>query len=272
MPWIIPSHPAPALALKRLWPRAFSGLALALGTIAPDLEFILRWSKKEIISHDIAGQIVFTVPCVLLLYWSTTDLLVPFLLPYLPSGQPMHLEDLAALKRPSGAEWWTVMGCGALGGLSHIFLDGFTHAAAGGGWAVDLVPILATPVPWPGGPTPIYEALQLVLSALLGAFSLSAWLAIARGRELLNWRGLTPAPAPSPAPRAARRTLQGWLALSMLTCGLLAPAIRGASGAVAFELGIYGALSGVFYGLVTAALGQRLGDMWSSRPSRSPTG
>src|SRR5215813_9115 len=79
MPWIAPSHQAPALALKMWRPRSFSGLALCLGSAAPDLEFILRLRHEWVVSHTLAGQLFFTVPLVMLLHRLATDLVLPWL-------------------------------------------------------------------------------------------------------------------------------------------------------------------------------------------------
>jgi len=43
---MIPSHQAPVIPLKRWRPHWFSGLALVLGTLAPDLVFILRLDQR----------------------------------------------------------------------------------------------------------------------------------------------------------------------------------------------------------------------------------
>ncbi len=85
MPCIAPSHQAPALLLKRWRPAWFSGLGLVIGTMAPDLEFILRLQDNWVVSHTLAAQLYFTVPLTLVLYWLSVELVLPWLVPFLPS-------------------------------------------------------------------------------------------------------------------------------------------------------------------------------------------
>src|SRR6185369_18056489 len=107
---------------------------------------IARVDKECFVSHTIAGQLIFTLPVVLLLYCLATDLVIPWLVPHLPAGPPYHWHDLLALKRPRGREWLGISASAIVGGLSHIVLDGFTHGDSSG-WAVALFPLLRLPVP-----------------------------------------------------------------------------------------------------------------------------
>src|SRR5262245_21725714 len=96
MPWMVPSHQAPVLRLARACPRRFSGLGLVLGTLAPDIAFILPLDERgSPASHSIAGQLYLTVPLVLALHGLLTALVLPWLLPHLPGGAPLHLHALA---------------------------------------------------------------------------------------------------------------------------------------------------------------------------------
>src|SRR5687768_1669622 len=136
MPWMVPSHPAPLLPLKLWKPAAFSGLALCLGAAAPDLEFVLQIEQDWVLSHTLAGQLLFTLPVVLALHALFTAVVIPWLVPLLPFGAPWHFEDLARL-RPAASllDWARVAASALVGGLSHVILDGFTHGTHSG-WAV----------------------------------------------------------------------------------------------------------------------------------------
>jgi hypothetical protein len=259
VPWIAPSHQAPALFLKLWRPRWFSGLALVLGSAVPDLEFILQVRKEWVYSHTVAAQLYFTVPAVMLLYWLATELLIPWLVPYLPGGPPFHWHDLAAVQRPRGRAWWGVAISAAIGGLSHLLLDGFTHGDRSG-WLVPLVPLLRWPLPLPWGALPLYDALHPVSTVLFGVGAFAIWRRLAAGRLLWVWRGSAPRRV-AEAPPAARRTLVRWL-LFCTACGALAASLVSPTGsplADVVELTAYGALDALWLGLLLAALAARFG-------------
>src|SRR5262245_51789600 len=149
MPWLVPAHQAPVLPLKRRWPGCFSGLGLVLGTLAPDLTFILRLDPHGTpASHSLLGQLYLTVPIVLVLHPLLTMLVLPWLLPHLPGGPPLHLHALAR-SRPArdGISLVRLALSCLVGGLTHVFIDGFTHGGESG-WAVAYLPWLAMPVPY----------------------------------------------------------------------------------------------------------------------------
>lgn len=188
MPATLLSHQAIVLPLKLKWPRYFSGMALCIGSMAPDFEFIVRMTDDWLFSHLVSAQVWFTVPVTLGLIWLITRLVLPTLLPYVGEIPGMRLHDLAALEAPSTPSQWAGAALSAwIGGMSHLFLDGFTHGNHSG-WVVALWPVLRTPVWQLGGAVPLYDALQVWFTVLLGAASLMMWRSIARGRLLWKWR------------------------------------------------------------------------------------
>jgi Domain of unknown function (DUF4184) len=254
MPWIIPSHPAPALLLKAWKPAAFSGLGLVLGTVVPDLAFMLRLDNESQASHTFLGQIYVTVPLVLVLHGLTTGLVLPWLLPLLPDGPPLHLHALAAT-RPAQrlADWLRVAFSGWLGGLTHVALDGFTHGEHSG-WAVPFLPALRTLVPLPGGMAPLHDVLHPVASVLLGMLALVLWARMATEGWLWAWRGESPRAVRPAAPETQRREA-AWLLGGAAVGAIVAPALRpGAPPALAAELAMYGAIAFLLYGAVLGAL------------------
>ena len=106
---MIPSHQAPVIPLKRWRPHWFSGLALVLGTVAPDLAFILRLDENGApLSHRFAGLFVVDVPLTIVLHVLATGLVLPWLLPHLAGGAPLHLHALARCRPvtpPVSFEW-----------------------------------------------------------------------------------------------------------------------------------------------------------------------
>jgi hypothetical protein len=259
MPWLVPSHQALVLPLKRWRPAWFSGLALVLGSLAPDLVFILRLDENgSRASHTLAGQLSLTVPMVLALHALATALVLPWLLPHLPGEGPLHLHALARSRpaRDAGA-LLRVAGSGLLGGLTHVFLDGFTHGNHAG-WAVALLPALRAPVLPPPGEMPLHDLLQVVLTIVLGAVALHEWQQYAR-RLSLPGPGAAAVWEVRPAPEAARRVVQRALAAAVLAGAVLAPAAKGAYGtAEALKLASYGAVTGASIAAVALAAADRV--------------
>jgi hypothetical protein len=177
------------------WPHRFSGLALVVGSMAPDLEFIGRMSDDWLFSHTLWAQLWFTAPTTVVLVWIITALLVPALLPYVREIQWLRLHDLAALDPPPDARAWrgvAVSGC--IGGLSHVLLDGITHGNHSG-WLVPWIPALRTPVPHLGGVVPLHDALQCWLTIAFAVATIMMWRRIAGDRLLWRWRSRVAVPA-----------------------------------------------------------------------------
>jgi len=188
VPATILSHQALVLPLKMRWPHRFSGLALCIGSMAPDFEFIGRMTDDWIFSHTISAQVWFTVPVTLALVWIVTRWLVPTLLPYLAEIECLRMHDLAVVRTPDTLREWVGVACSAwVGGMSHVLLDAITHGNHSG-WLVPVLPVLRTPVPHLGGQAPLHDALQLWLTVAFALASLYMWRVIARDRLLWQWR------------------------------------------------------------------------------------
>jgi hypothetical protein len=196
MPATLLSHQALVLPLKMRWPRAFSGLALCIGSMAPDLEFIGRMDHDWLFSHTLSAQLWFSMPLTALLVWLLTRLVFPSLLPYLRDHPEWRLHDLSALTSPeTAADWARVAWSGWLGGISHVLLDGITHGNHSG-WLVPIFPQLRTIVPNVGGPMPLHDALQQWLTVLLALASALLMRRILRTRRLWQWRARNWPPRP----------------------------------------------------------------------------
>jgi hypothetical protein len=143
---------------------------------------------------------------------------------------------------------------GLVGGLSHVFLDGFTHGNHAG-WALAFVPALATPVPHLGGVAPLHDALQLWLTIVLGGLALHEWDRMARALP-------SAPPAPDGAGVRARGTsgrVRLGLTVAAILGAVLAPVLKHApSPEVVLELAAYGALTFATGAAVLAALAHRV--------------
>ncbi|HVO10469.1 MAG TPA: DUF4184 family protein [Vicinamibacteria bacterium] len=259
MPWMIPSHQAAVLPLKQWRPAWFSGLALVLGSVAPDLVFIFRLDETgSPVSHTFAGQLLITMPLVVLLHALVTALVLPWLLPRVPGGPPLHLHALARCRPATGPlALARVAVSGLVGGLSHVAIDGFTHGDHSG-WALPLFPALATPLPLPFAPAPLYDVLQVTLTVVLGLLAVRAWDGMARR---------LPQPGPGAMPRwqvtgAGRQeslSAASGLALAAVTGALLAAVLKSSVAPADLpKLAVYGAITGGCAGAVLLAGADRL--------------
>lgn len=253
MPVTMLSHQAVVLPLKMRWPHRFSGLGLCLGSMAPDLEFIGRMTDDWIFSHTMGAQLWFTIPVSLVLHWLLTALIFPVLLPFLRDHPKLRLHDLAALSAPvSFSEWSRAALSAWLGGMSHVVLDGITHGNHSG-WLVPWFPLLRTPVPHFGQTIPLYDVLQLWLTLIFAAFSLSCWRRITGERLLWSWRAKTPRELPRQPRNAGFRLLllTGMFALIGCLLGLNHQHTSAKSFAAAIA---FGTIDLTCVGLLVAAL------------------
>ncbi|MET8148296.1 DUF4184 family protein [Actinoplanes sp. NPDC049668] len=123
MPLTFPSHPAAVLPLKLWRPRWFDGVALAVGSMAPDLAYALDGSGLPVwpLSHQPAGLIAWCLPLTLVLTWLIRRA-APVLASHLPAAGPLALRDYGALG--AARHRWPITVCSALlGAASHLLLD-----------------------------------------------------------------------------------------------------------------------------------------------------
>ncbi|MBL0940457.1 MAG: DUF4184 family protein [Gemmatimonadaceae bacterium] len=256
MPATILSHQALVLPLKLRWPRHFSGLALVIGSMAPDLEFIGRMADDWLFSHTLLAQFWFTVPVTMLLTWLLPARVFPVLLPFLRDHSALRLHDLSAIAPPSTLREWLVVASSAwVGGVSHVVLDGITHGNHSG-WLVPHLPMLRMAVPHFGGPVPLHDALQLWLTIGFALVTAFMWRHIAQRRLLWQWRARHAELLPR-QPKAAGHRILAIVAVCTAAGALLGMSHphehpKAAAAAVAF-----GAIDVTVLGLVTVALALR---------------
>src|SRR3954462_8835891 len=84
---ITPAHAAAAWPLHAAW-RRLPLAALVIGTLSPDLEYVLRLEPRGKFGHSPAGLVVFCLPVTLLVWYVWRSLvraaLTPLLAPRLP--------------------------------------------------------------------------------------------------------------------------------------------------------------------------------------------
>jgi hypothetical protein len=194
MPATFPSHAAAVLPLKLWRPRWFDGVALVIGSAAPDLPYAVRCHPPYTKGHTWWG-VLASVPAT-----TAATILVrraaPEVAAHLPALGPFALRDYGALDHPRHP-WWVTATSALIGAASHVAWDHVTHDAVTG-TRVGL-PLLAKEV-LPG--VPAWLPLHLASSAA-GAAAWAAMSArVGRTRRIAAWHG--------PAPRVRRRPGAFW--------------------------------------------------------------
>jgi Domain of unknown function (DUF4184) len=266
MPATLLSHQALVLPLKLRWPQRLSGLALCIGSMAPDFAFIGPIRDDSVFSHTPAAQLWFTVPLTMALVGLVSGLMLPTLLPYWPNSRSWRWHDLAAIERPRGLRGWTRVAISAwIGGMSHVLLDGITHGNHSG-WLVPSLPFLRTIVPQIGGAVPLYDALQVWLTVGFAVASSLMWRLIARQRLLWRWRGRNATVIPR-KPRVAGQRLAMLCAIASVEGAVTGFALHHGESVKSVAGGmLFGAIDFVFAALVLSAIYLRLS---ASRAERS---
>ncbi|MGI5176583.1 DUF4184 family protein [Dactylosporangium sp. CA-152071] len=194
MPATFPSHAAAVLPLKLWRPAWFDGVALVIGSAAPDLPYAMHCRPPFTKGHTWWG-VLASVPVT-----TAATLLVrraaPEVAAHLPGLGPFAVRDYGALAR-ARHPWWVTAGSALIGAASHVAWDHLTHDTVTG-TRVGL-PRLAREV-LPG--VPAWVPLHLASSAVGAA----AWLAMSarlgRTRRIAAWHG--------PAPHVQRRPGAFW--------------------------------------------------------------
>ena len=157
MPFTI-AHAAVAPPLSRLSLGRLPVSALAIGAMAPDLEYLFFLETRRTIGHSPLGLVLFCLPVSLLCLFVWHAVVKRPLGELLPDRWA-HLSK--ALDRPFPFRTWRDRSMAILavlvGAASHVVWDAFTHAGSAG---VALLPRLRHPVPVVG--LPAYSVLQYV--------------------------------------------------------------------------------------------------------------
>jgi hypothetical protein len=125
VPLTFPSHPAAVIPLKVWRPCWFDGVALVVGSMAPDFAYVLDGSNLPVwpFSHQLAGLVGWCLPITLAGAWAVRRA-APVIAAHLPSGGWLALRDYGAL-RAWGHRWWITASSALVGAASHLALDWF---------------------------------------------------------------------------------------------------------------------------------------------------
>jgi hypothetical protein len=198
LPFTYFAHQVVVIPLKCARPRWFDGTALCAGSMAPDFAYALSGTRLEFASHTIAAQLLWSVPCAWLIAWSFHRHIAQPLGAQLPGVLGAEVRALAH-SRP--AVWITCLS-GFIGGLSHVFIDGFTH---GRGWAVQRLPSLQRVVTEVAGmPIAEWQLLHYLGHSFGSMAGLLLMAALVERRQFSRWNGLVIEPVPARSAASGR--------------------------------------------------------------------
>ncbi len=208
MPFTI-AHAAAARPLWRLSGERLVLSALAVGSMAPDFEYLVHLTSRRTIGHTLLGVVLLCLPAslaVLAVWHRLVGPAVARLLPPWLDGLARACSQPFAFGRARRFSW--VCLSVVFGSLSHLAWDAFTHRRGD----IVLQAHLLRDHLWAGGP-PIFKLLQYA-SGVMGMILLFRWASHLQRR---------PGAGPSPARVSLTFRHRAWAAV-VATAGVVATA------------------------------------------------
>jgi hypothetical protein len=247
MPVTFFAHQAPVLPVARRWPGSTDGVALVIGSMAPDLAYVLNGSRFEIGAHGFPWLLTFCVPVTIGVAWIVVRVLAPVVPAHLPQLGDFRLQDYRGLATHRFGIVRTPV-CAFIGALSHVALDQLTH---GWGWFarnVDWYDDVIIEGAWFGRPLTVYRTLQY-LGHVVGT-TLCIWLLWSYGRQ--GWMHERAAAIP------VRRTASSGAVLwSAVGVGVIATLVWWRLDSEGFATNLLRVAAGAFAGMTVGALAIR---------------
>ncbi|NND07781.1 MAG: DUF4184 family protein [Saprospiraceae bacterium] len=163
MPFTL-AHPAIVIPLRKTGIK-LSLTGLIIGSMAPDLEFLLQMREVESVGHHWYGILLFDVPIAILLSFLFHNLLRNKLLVNLPRAyrkRCIHLLDFNWNKYAMKNKGRLLLSF-FIGILSHLAWDAFTHHDS---LVVSQLPFLSADIHFMHYTLPVYFSLQILCSLL----------------------------------------------------------------------------------------------------------
>lgn len=126
MPVTFFAHQLPVLPIARRWPGRFDGVALIVGSMAPDMAYLLNGSRWSVWAHGLPAAVAFCVPVTVAVAWVVVRVIAPVVPDHLPDLAPWHLRDYRGLAVHRFG-WVTTPLSALVGTATHIVLDNLTH-------------------------------------------------------------------------------------------------------------------------------------------------
>ena len=211
MPFTV-SHAAAVLPLRRL---NLISSAFIIGSMAPDFPYIIGNVRYRELGHQFPGIIEFTLPATLIALWLFHRVIKRPVIQLLPAGMQKRLRQQSGrFEFLPASRFLAIVGSAALGIISHIVWDSFTHANS---WPWRHSALLQSWVQLPivNHRMPMFGVLQYA-STVIGMLALAAWVFL--------WYRKSPVPAEL-ARRKQPKSRFG-LAVAMFAIAVMAGAIR----------------------------------------------
>lgn len=179
MPFTL-AHPAAVLPLQRALGRWCVFSALVVGSMTPDFAYFAPLTVSGEQTHSLGGLFWFCVPAGLAALLVFHGLLKRPIVSLLPESVQASLAPYTDSRSPRGGwRWLPIVFCLAIGALTHIVWDAFTHRGAP---AIEMFPVLNATVASAGGhELRIYKLLQHGSTILgMAAVALCAWVWLRR--------------------------------------------------------------------------------------------
>jgi hypothetical protein len=188
MPFTYFAHQVVVIPLKWARPRWFDGTALCVGSAAPDFVYGLDGTPLSFGSHTLPAQLFYTIPATWLIVTLFRARVADALGAQLPGRVGVEMRALAHSQHPVAVTLTSAW----LGGLSHVWLDGFTHAS---GWAVQRHAVLRrVSFSLAGQDIPTWKFLQYIGHTIGTLIGLLLMAALVRRGQLSRWNGIAPTP------------------------------------------------------------------------------
>lgn len=126
MPVTFLAHQAPVLPFARRWPQRFDGVALVVGSMAPDFAYVLNGSRFAVWAHGWPGLFTFCVPATFIVSWVLVRVLAPIVPCHLPQAGSFRLRDYRGLATHRFGLVRTSISA-LVGAITHVALDHLTH-------------------------------------------------------------------------------------------------------------------------------------------------
>lgn len=231
-------HPAIVIPLHRYARHLTSLPALVIGSMAPDFVYFFSLGVSGSFSHSLLGVLFYCVPAGALVYIVYYAILKRPFLAWLPQAISARMAWQIPWPLPSARAAAVVLGSLAIGALTHVVWDAFTHDHTP---VVNRFALLRFLIPVGGHEIPLFKLLQH-MSSLIGFIVIAAYAA--------NWLSRSKPVAPYPASLGTRQRLMA------LTAVAAAGAAGGAAGllfrrAISIEHALF---NFVVTGMATAAV------------------
>jgi hypothetical protein len=240
MPLTFFAHQGPFLPIQRRWPKAVDGVALVIGSMAPDMAYVLSGSRFAVWAHGFPGVITSCLPATFAASWLVVRVMAPVVPDHLPDLGPFHVHDYRGLATHR-FHFVRFVVWAELGALSHVFLDEFTH---NWGW-------FAHHVSWYdnrivdrellGREWTVYRVFQYIGHVGFTALCIALLWAYGR-RRWMRARAATIAPSPTTAASYARLWGLSALGLGAATLWLALDRVDSAIAVLRLSFGLFGGM------------------------------